>query len=956
MKHAFNRGMLSSKLAASLVTGSLLFAAGQTWALTAAGTDIKNKATVTYEDINGNSYSAQSNEAVVTVETVYAGSLLNDGNKSGAPGQTVYFSHTLENTGNSTDTFTLDGDGNSVYVDTNSNGVPDAGETAATSVQVTAGSTVHLILAVPVSSGATAGSTINGNLYVHSSGGNGLVTDNGTNGDAGSYDSDGVNGADGNDSNNDTVTVTTDAVLDVTKQATVSGNTITYTLTVKNNGGRAATGVDIYDGIPAGATFDSVVSVNGLLGSNSDTYQDASGTDQSLPHGYSGTAALAHLDETALGVDLNGDGDTSDADVSGMLFTDQSLGVNTTVSIVYKVTMNAGLNAGTQIKNTAYADGDLDGDSNQDGPSSSNTVITTVGQTYAVTADDTEVGADTTDDDVYTVASAASGAVVEFKHTITNNGNGDDAFELSIDNSGGSAFPSGTTFSYWNASGTVQVTDTNGDGNPDTGNLALGASVNITVKANLPAGISGSAGYDYTLTATSVGNTAISDDTAGHLDAISSPAVDLANSDTAITTANDDLDPYTGTYPAGTPTVTQAATSGTAVFDLYVANESGNPQSFTLSQNLPTGWSVVYTEVGVDADDDGTYENTTNAGNVVTATPSLPHNGVYHYQATVQISSVLAESSAGDHNVEFIVTSASDSNVSDSVLDAVTVPTNRNVNVTPDGTNQVQPGGNIGYSHVVANSGNTDETVELTASNSQSGWTNLTQVKLGGSCTLTAISSLTAGTGQQLCNAAGTAVTVDIAIGTNGPQVTLNPGESFSVNVTVYAPSNAAQGDVDTLTLSATNTDSGAPAAASGSATDITNVITSQVRLDKSAAVQVADGSGNCGCESGTWPASGDFMAVQTTKVKPGSCVVWRLEATNESSVSAQNVTISDETTPYTSLLAADKACKDSDDGANCTPTTGTAAVAPTASPLSWNVGSLASGDTARAQFCVRVN
>ena len=135
MKHAFNKGVLSSKMAASLVSGGLLFAAGQAWALTDAGTDIKNKATVTYEDVNGNSYSAQSNEAVVSVAEVYAGTLENDGNKSGAPGETVYFSHTLKNTGNATDTFTLDGlngagtaGSYSVFIDANGNGQPDAGE------------------------------------------------------------------------------------------------------------------------------------------------------------------------------------------------------------------------------------------------------------------------------------------------------------------------------------------------------------------------------------------------------------------------------------------------------------------------------------------------------------------------------------------------------------------------------------------------------------------------------------------------------------------------------------------------------------------------------------------------------------------------------------------------------------------------------------------------------------
>jgi hypothetical protein len=249
MKHAFNKGVLSSKMAVSLVSGCLLFAAGQAWAKTDAGTDIKNKANVTYEDANGNSYSATSNEAVVTVAAVYAGSLESDGNKSGAPGETVYFSHTLKNTGNATDTFTLDGLNGAgaaasylVFVDGDSNGQPDAGDSAVTSVSVDAGDQVELILAVTVPSGTAAGTTIKGTLQVRSTRGDGifqandggLVQDIGTNDDIGDYDSDGDGTADGNDTNTDQVTVTTDAVLVASKSASVdtTNNTITYTLTV----------------------------------------------------------------------------------------------------------------------------------------------------------------------------------------------------------------------------------------------------------------------------------------------------------------------------------------------------------------------------------------------------------------------------------------------------------------------------------------------------------------------------------------------------------------------------------------------------------------------------------------------------------------------------------------------------------------------------------------------------
>ncbi|MCG8438958.1 MAG: DUF11 domain-containing protein, partial [Pseudomonadales bacterium] len=475
MKHAFNKGVLSSKMAVSLVSGGLLFAAGQAWALTEAGTDIKNKATVTYEDANGNSYSAQSNEAVVTVAEVYAGTLRNDGNKAGAPGETVYFSHSLKNTGNARDTFVLSGRTGGatgavsydVYLDANGNGQPDAGENVVTQVELDPDQQVELILAVPVPSGTAAGTTIDATLLAQSTQGDGvyaaadggLVQDIGTNGDAGTYDADGDGTADGNDTNNDQVTVTTDAVLVTTKSASVntSTNTITYTLTVKNNGGRAATDVDIFDAIPTNSTFVEIKSVNGLLGSNNDTYQDSANTvpAPTLP-GDATTiytpATLATIDEN--GVDLNGNG-ANDSGIPGILLTDKVLGVNTTVSIVYQVSFDPTALAGTEIKNTFAAQGDLDGDGNADDAVGSNTVTTVIGQTYAVDANDTEDATDGTDDDIYTVPSAASGAVVDFKHTITNNGNGVDVFELSAANDATNPFPAGTTFTFWNAAGTV---------------------------------------------------------------------------------------------------------------------------------------------------------------------------------------------------------------------------------------------------------------------------------------------------------------------------------------------------------------------------------------------------------------------------------------------------------------------------------------------------------------------
>lgn len=995
MKHAFNKGVLSSKMAASLVSGGLLFAAGQAWALTDAGTDIKNKATVTYEDVNGNSYSAQSNEAVVTVAEVYAGTLENDGYKSGAPGETVYFSHTLKNTGNATDTFTLDGLNGAgaagsyqVFIDANGNGQPDAGESAATSVSVDAGDQVELILAVPVPSGTAAGATIDGTLLVRSTRGDGsfdandggLVQDIGANDDDGDYDSDGVNGTDGNDTNTDQVTVTTDAVLVTTKSASVDtdNNTITYTLTVKNNGGRAATDVNIYDAVPTNAAFVDILSVNGLLASNDDTYEDNAGLAQDIPTDAAtmyAPATLTTVDESELGVDLDGNG-SLDPDIPGILLTDKSLGVNTTVSIVYQVSFDpATAGAGTEIKNTFAAQGDLDNDpATTEGAVKSNTVTTVIGQTYAVDADDTETAPDTTDDDVFNVASAASGAVVDFQHTITNNGNGDDVFELSVDTVG-STFPAGTTCSFWNAAGTVQITDTNGDGNPDTGSLAPGAAnaLNITVKADLPASASGAGPYAYTLTATSAGDNNQSDDTQGVLATINAAAVDLANSATAVGLGDsaNDADKYT----AGAPTTTNSAAVGaTTSFSLFVANESGNPQSYTLGSALPSGWTVVFREVGIDTDGNGTLDNTANADTVVTATPNLPDSAVYHYTAEVKVSSSVAQAKAdytgadavdgagsatsptdadGDYPVTFTVTSASDNGIFDRKLDAVDVIANRDISITPDGANQVQPGGNVDYLHVLSNDGNSTETVELSAANSNLDpaapqWSNTTQLFVEGTGYVE-LSQLPVGT-VSLRAPDGSFVSVEIIdadAATAGvqPEITLDAGEDVDVKVTVFAPANAPQGAQDTLTLSAINADNAAGADASATASDLTDVILGQVRLNKTAGLDA-----DCSCDDATpdWTADTGFAEIQTSKVEPDQCVIWNLTATNEGAATAKNVTISDETTPYTSFVAAKNSVRASDNNS--------VANSGTDPEVKWEIGDLPAGDNANAQFCVRVN
>jgi len=981
MKLAFQRGLLPARVSASVMGLGLVLAAGQTLALTPAGTDINNRATVTYEDANGNSYSAQSNESTVTVAEVYAATLENDGSKSGAPGETVYFTHTLTNTGNADDSFSVDGLAGldaatgastyTVYLDANGNGVPDAGESAVTNINLNAGQQAELIVAVPVPAGAGAGDTIESTLLVESVGGGaGTVEDIGANGDAGTYDADGDSTPDGNDTNNNVVTVTTDAVLQLSKTAVpnFTDNTITYTLEVKNNGGRAAEDVDIFDPIPANATFAEIVSVNGLLASSSDQWLDSTGALQSLPHSYAGIADLADVTEPA-GVDLDGNGTTGET-LKGINFRDAIMGVNTTVTVVYKVDFDGTLASGTQIRNTFAAEGDLDGDGNADDPSTSNTTTTTIQQTYAVDATDTgdAADADATLNDVALQDEANSGAVVAFANIVANNGNGSDVFDLSINNNAGAtyggagtvpagaqAFPAGTLFTFWNATNNTQLTDTNGNGVPDTGTIAAGADRRITVRAQLPAGVSGTGPFVATMVATSFGDNSVNDDKLEVLDEIVAPAVDLANSFTAdLTDAGIDADPFNAAAPT---TTTEVAVGGIATFPLFVANNSGNAQSFTLGANLPAGWAVTFREVGVDTNADGTADNTSNAGNVVTATPNLPAGAVYQYQAEVQVSSIVAQAAAdftgagavdtndsdGDYPIRFTVVSASDGTISDQKLDAVDVIANRNITVSPDGANQVQPGGNVDYTHVIANGGNTTEAVEISGANSLAadGWNNNTQLFIdttgnGTPDSWVQLDNLPTANDLAVRTPNGNTILVDIDNAGANPLITLEPGQRLDVRVTVFAPSNAPAGTVDSYTLTASN------ANVSDTATDTTEVVVGQVRLDKQAAVDTA-----CDCAGGTWPAGG-FEPVQSTQVEPGQCVVWQLTATNEGATTAENVVITDETTEFTTFQAADDAVRASDSAT--TANTGTLPV------VEWEIGQLVSGDSARTQFCVEVN
>jgi len=793
-----------------------------------ANTLIGNQASAAYKDSNGASQLATSNLVQTLVQQVGAFTLTSDNTKSAAGGNTVYAPHTLTNTGNGPDAFTvvITDDTTAanfnftkieVFLDANGDGLPD-NTTPLCSVIPPApcsvpaqnvagnGGTFKFVVAYTVPTGLAAGAVNTAAVVGSPPSGSTL-----------GYSPTSV-------TNTDTVNVTNLAAFSATKALVTPavlapGNkqwptafttgprssgacpvtfaTITpsascdysvYTINYKNTGG--ATGVFfMQDTLPAGFTY-----VNG----------------STVWSGNGGVALTETTGSNGANVDFAVSGQSLSARVA-------SVGPNVagTFSFVVLINPTATIGIGS-TNNTASYDRVTSTNSTAipttPGTSSTNPAPFTVTATYGVvlgSATGTAVGSlDTTTGtpngtafDLNTVPSITSGGSIQFTQKLFNTGNAPDTFNLNISSS---TFPAGTTFSFYAADGRTPLLDTNSDGIVDSGSIAAGATVNIVVIATIPASTPASAtGFTMVVRAASVGGGTF-DASQDTVSAVTGILVDLTNT-AAGTGSGMVLNGDLGQGPSPQPTTTATTAAGTgAIFTLFIKNNDVAASTYNLvaSQttsfpgSLPAGWTVKFVTAGTGCLATGSATTVS-----IAAGSQLQIDACVTPPASAPVGAIT--------NIYFRVTSTSNPLAVDTKTDAVNVNSvalTYSATLTPNNQGQVIPGGTVVYAHTLTNTGAQAcgaYTLAATQTGSTAGWTNALFIDVNG---------------NGVIDAGDTPVTAAFP----GP---LAAGTSQKILVRVFAPGGATPGLTDTVTLTATFA---APTPNCGTlmATDITTIVT----------------------------------------------------------------------------------------------------------------------------------
>lgn len=887
----------------------------------AAGASISNIASASYNDATGAPQTVNSNEVRTTVIQVASFTLVADRTALATPNSTVNLSHTLTNTGNGTDTFTIalvnesgdaiDLNGIAVYIDANGDGAPD-NTTNVTSVTLAPGESVNLIAV-----GTTPVTAQSGNQAV--------VTISATTAKP-LAPSQVATGA--TISNTDTVTITGGGVVSVVKSAnvatvdmsSVAGRTITYTLRYTNSGNATATNVVLTDILPTNTTYKP----------------------DSARWSTSGSAVLTTADDT----------DLFKLDSGTLTFNVGSVPANTTGTVTFQVVVNADASVGDVI-NVAQFAYDPDGAGvGQPAVPATNTnqvpVEVPANRTGSINdstndrfADGQLVGngatlsptdGDGLVNDAQTIASIAQGASATFRTYVHNTGNLAQVFEVLLP-----TIPAGATVQLFQADGVTPLTNVSGTTAVDIGPIPVGQTRELVVVVSLPNTTSGTgpggAGFVTRVEVRPVGAAPnVRDTTTLTIAEVMAARVDLTDDSVDHTNVDGNGDPIidaaNGEGATGTAIIDRATTTPTnaVTFPLGVFNGSNSPDNFNLTvPNLPAGWTAVFLDANGNA--------VTNTGNIPAGTEA---------SLTVVITPP-AGTAAIAYPIDFTIASPV-SALTDTMRNQVTVTEVRQLSLVPNRTGQVAPGGTIVYSHTLTNNGNTTEGGAL------NNGLNISFAQAGGAGTFTGNVTVAVDLNNNNLIDADEIVTAgDLK---QRLPAGLAAGASATILVQVQAPAGALPGQENrtTATVTATGNINTVVPPAAVQVLDVTTVTAGQIRLVKTQALDHdCDGT----LSSGTATPAAYTQGV--IEAQPGQCVVYRIVATNEGNAAVTNVVVTDATPAFTTInrrslpTPVDVVVNPAANGftAPLNGTTGT---------VRYDVGSLAPAATAQLDFGVQID
>lgn len=821
----------------------------------AANTVIGNQASASYTDAAGNAFTATSNLVTSTVQQVYSFTLDADQTKQAVQGQFVSFPHTLKNTGNGADSYQLTANNSAqVFRDENGNGVIDVGDVELKPTDRVALAASEQIALIVRAQAGSSGSSV-------------LLT--------AKPDASGQTAK----TNTDSITLTLGGVLSVTKSANKAsveaGGTVIYTLTYSNSGNAAIEDAYLEDVLDARLTY-----VNGSGLSNASAVTDSSNGAEA------GTAG---------GVDYQYDAGTKTIKVKV-----DTIPAGGSGTVKFSVTVGQ---AAATLPNSASFCPDFTSACPAATPAQkTNTVQVKVNQTASVVANGDPNGSnDPAATDTVTVASAAQGATVTFDNYVFNNGNGVDQFNITID---AGNFPVGTSFQLYKSDGVTPLIDTNGDGIPDTGDVAADPNqpYKVVVKAQLPKNaVDQAADFSSTMKATSVFDS-------NQFNIVTNVLKDIAASTVDITNGGS-IGAGSASTNGGAPfTIKTVAAGAVATFVLEVKNTSpvGVADTYSLGAFNDAAGTVAFAKAGWSVaffEDAGTACSALGAQ--VSDTGNINGGDTKKYCARVTTA---AGEVPGNADVYFQVKSSL-TGASDIKLDRVTIAASNKLSLTPNGVQQVFPGGIAVYPHTLKNVGNVSETVSLSKTDSNTaGFSSTIYIDANNNGVLDALDPVYTGT----FNITG-----------NQPNE-IKPNQSLNLLVRVESQSNVAAGTSNLTTLTAQN----AGNTATVTATDTTNVVAGFVKLTKSADKDAL-------CDN-----TGDSTGAAS--VKPGECIIYTVTAINNGSALAKGVQIADTVPAFTSFAVA-----------SCLPVS--ACVGVTASNIKTSAVDLEPGQTVVLTFRVKV-